>query len=79
MYGGGGGGGGGGDGSGGGSFLACEDFGNMFDHSFPACALFFFFLSSSSSSSSSSFFKVKISLRTLTSLFVPGSVHSSSQ
>ena len=24
-------------------FLACEDFGRMFDHSFPACAVFLFF------------------------------------
>ena len=31
--------------SGGGFFLACEDFGRMFDNSFPACAsIFFFFL-----------------------------------
>ena len=28
----------GGSGGDGGSFLACEDFGRMFDHSFPACA-----------------------------------------
>ena len=28
--------GGGGGGGGGGSFLPCEDFGRMFDHSFPA-------------------------------------------
>ena len=28
---------------GGGFFLACEDFGGMFDHSLPACAFFFFF------------------------------------
>ena len=26
-------------------FLACEDFGRMFDNSFPTCAFFFFFLS----------------------------------
>ena len=26
-----------------GSFLACEDFGRMFDHSFPACTFFSFF------------------------------------
>ena len=26
-------------------FFACEDFGKMFDHSFPACAFFCFFLS----------------------------------
>ena len=43
-----GGGGGGGDG---GFFLACEDFGRVFDSSFPACA----------------FFKVEISSRTLNS------------
>ena len=36
-----GGGGGGGGGDGGGFFLACEDFGRMFGHSFPACAFFF--------------------------------------
>ena len=29
-------------GEGGGFFLACEDFGRMFDNSFPACAFFFF-------------------------------------
>ena len=28
----------------GGFFLAYEDWGRMFDHSFPACAFFFFFL-----------------------------------
>ena len=39
-------GGGGGSGGGGGCFfLACEDFGRMFDNLFPACAFFFFFLS----------------------------------
>ena len=32
-----------GSGGGGGFFLACEDFGRMFDISFPACAFFFFF------------------------------------
>ena len=32
---------GGGGGGGGGFFLACEDFWEMFDHSFPACAFFF--------------------------------------
>ena len=47
----------------GGFFLACEDLGRMFHHSFPACAFFFFF-------------KVEIRLRTLISLFRPGSVHS---
>ena len=36
-----------GGGGGGGFFLACEDFGRMFDHSFPVCAFFFpFFFSS---------------------------------
>ena len=30
----------GGGGSGGGIFLVCEDFGRMFDHSFPACSFF---------------------------------------
>ena len=30
-------------GGGGGFFLACEDFGRMFDSSFPACAFLFFF------------------------------------
>ena len=44
----------------GGFFLACEDFGRMFDSSFPTCA----------------FFKVEISLCTLIPLFRPGSVHS---
>ena len=34
-------GGGGGGGGGGGFFLACEDFGRMFDNSFPAYAFFF--------------------------------------
>ena len=29
--------------NGGGVFLACVDFGTMFDHSFTACAFFFFF------------------------------------
>ena len=29
-------------GGGGGFFLACENFGRMFDNSFPACAFFFF-------------------------------------
>ena len=28
---------------GGGFFLACEDFGRMFDHSFSVCTFFFFF------------------------------------
>ena len=29
-------------GGGGGFFLACEDLGIIFDHSFPTCAFFFF-------------------------------------
>ena len=37
-------GGGGGGGGGGGFFLACGDFGRMFDKSFPACASFVLFL-----------------------------------
>ena len=45
----------------GGFFLACEDFGRMFDNSFPACAFFF---------------KVEISSRKLMPRFRPGSVHS---
>ena len=36
-------GGGGGGGGGGGFFLACKDFGRMFEHSFPACAFVSFF------------------------------------
>ena len=48
---------------GGGFFLACKDFGRMFDNSFPACAFFFFF-------------KVEISSRELIPLFRPGLVHS---
>ena len=32
-----------GGGGGGGFFLACEDFGRMFDNLFPACVFFFFF------------------------------------
>ena len=35
---------GGGAGGGGGFFLACEDFGRMFDNSFPTCAFFLLFL-----------------------------------
>ena len=52
---------GGGDGGIGGSgfFLVCEDFGRMFDHSFPACAFFFFF-------------KADINSRKLVPLFMPG-------
>ena len=61
----------------GGSFLAGENFGRMFDHSFPACAFLFICL----------FlfrfcfvfvFEVEISSRTLTPLFELGSVHSGS-
>ena len=47
-----------------GFFLTCEDFGRMFDSSFPACAYFFL--------------TVEISLRTLIPLFSPGSAHSGS-
>ena len=47
---------------GGGFFFASGDFGRMSDNSFPACAFFFFL--------------VKISSRTLISLFRPGLVHS---
>ena len=47
-----------GGGGGGGFFLACEDFGRMFDHSFLVCAYFFS--------------KVEISSRTLIPLFRPG-------
>ena len=43
---------------GGGFFLACKDFGRMFDHSFPACAFFFY-----------NFFYVEICSRTLIPLF----------
>ena len=48
----------------GGFFLVCEDFGRMFDNSYPACGFFFF--------------KVEISSPTLFPLFMPGSVHSGS-
>ena len=51
-------------GGGGGFFLACEDYGRMFDKSFPACGWFVFL--------------VEISLRTLIPLFTPGLVHSGS-
>ena len=44
---------------------ACEDFGDMFDHSPPA---FFLYL----------YLEVEITSRTLISLFVPGSIHSGS-
>ena len=60
-------------GDGGGVFLKCEDFGRMFDSSFPACAVFSF---------SRSFFffggGVEISSRILIPVFRPGSVHSGS-
>ena len=46
-------------------FLACEDSGRIFDHSYPAFAFFFFF-------------RVESSSRTLIPLFMPGSVHSGS-
>ena len=52
-------------GGGGGFFLMCEDFGRMFNSSFPACVFFFFF-------------KVEISSRTLIPLFWPESVQSGS-
>ena len=49
-------------------FLACEDFGSVFDHLFPGCTFFFFF-----------FCEVEIiSSRTLISLFMPKSVQSGS-
>ena len=51
-----------------GFFLTCEDFGRMFDHSFPTCALNFCFL----------LIEVEISLYTLIPLYMPGSVHSGS-
>ena len=47
-------------------FLAREDFWRMFEHSFPAFAFLFLY------------FEVEISSRTLTPLFLPGSVHSGS-
>ena len=50
-------------GGGSGFFLACEDFGRMFDHSLPAFAFFV---------------QVEISSRSLIPLFWPGSVHSGS-
>ena len=50
----------------GGFFLACEDFGRMFDNSFPACAFFVVFL------------LVDFSSRTLIPLLRPRSVHSGS-
>ena len=50
--------------AGGSFFLACKDFGRLFDNSFKACAFFFF--------------KAEISSRTLFPLLRPGSVNSSS-
>ena len=49
-------------GGGGGFFIACEDIGRMFEHSFPACTFFKFYLKWRSA-------------RTLIPLFTPGSVH----
>ena len=46
--------------------LACNDFGRMFDHSFPTRVFFLFF------------FKVEIRSRTFIPLFGPGSVHNGS-
>ena len=62
--------GGGGDGGGGGGdfFLACEDFGRMFDNSLPACTFLFCFEEEISSRS-----------RTLVLLLMPESVHSGSE
>ena len=51
--------------SGGGFFLACEDFGRMFDNLFPACAFLFVLL-------------MDFSSRTLSSLLRPRSVHRGS-
>ena len=48
----------------GGFFLACEGFGRMFDHSFPACAFLFFFFFFPFF-----FFELQNSSRTLISLF----------
>ena len=45
-------------GGGGSFFLACEDFGRMFNHSFPICAFFLFF------------FEVEISSHTLIPLLM---------
>ena len=50
-----------------GFFLLPENFGRIFNNSFPTCAFLFFL-----------FFKVEISLYTLIPLFRPGSVHSGS-
>ena len=54
-----------------GFLLVWEDFGRMFDNSFPACDFLLFFLFFF-------FFKVEINSRTLLQLFRPGSVHSGS-
>ena len=54
-------------GGGGGLFLACEDLGRLFDHSFPVWAL-----------KKKKEKKKEISSRTLIPLFMPGSVHSGS-
>ena len=54
---------------GGGFFLACEDFGRMFNHSIPACAFLCVFLF---------VFEVVINSRSLIPLIMPGSVHSGS-
>ena len=62
----------------GGFLLACEDFGRMFDHLFPACAFFLSFRFFFSSFFSSSLFEVEISSRTPVPLFMPESVHSRS-
>ena len=48
-----------------GFFLACQDFGTMFDHSFPACTFFVCF-------------EMEISSCTPVPLFMPESVHSGS-
>ena len=55
-----------------GFFLACEDLGRMFDHSFPASALFFVVVVVVV------VVLMEIILRTLIPLFTPGSVHSGS-
>ena len=51
-----------------GFFLACEDFGKMFEHLFPACGFFLVCFVC--------FFEVEISSRTLIPIFRSGSVHS---
>ena len=50
-----------------GIFLACEDYGRIFDESFPVCALFFLFFFSA---------LVEISSHAPVSLFRLGSAHS---